>query len=419
MKKLNIWLIKEGEALPIGEDARLMRTGSLAKYLAEQGHEVIWWSSTFIHGEKKYIYHEYTEIDLSENERLILLHSPIAYKKNISARRILYHKLLAEIFWKKSKAYKVPDIILCSWPTPQFAQAAIEYGKKNAIPVIIDIRDLWPDVFERIFPKRFEFLGSILLFPLKSSTKKIMAAAAGIIGKEDRALQWGCSYAGRDIRETDRRIFIGGSRLIIDKNRLKESLKWWEIQGVAKENWNICFFSTLSTRSLDLETVIKAVISLKNRYPHIHLIIGGKGDGENYYRSLASEVKNIHFAGWLNQEQMNSLMTISKCGIYCLRNTKEFKDTFTNKAVQYLSGGLPLINSLAGFTEDFIKKNNIGMTYEEGSVNSSAETIERMYLNEEDRKNMAKAASEVFENYFEESVVNLQFEDYLCKMAEH
>lgn len=30
-KSLNVWLIKEGEALPIDEDVRLMRMGSLAK----------------------------------------------------------------------------------------------------------------------------------------------------------------------------------------------------------------------------------------------------------------------------------------------------------------------------------------------------------------------------------------------------
>ena len=43
-KKLNIWLIKEGEALPVDDKPRLMRTGSLAKYLSEQGHIVTWWS---------------------------------------------------------------------------------------------------------------------------------------------------------------------------------------------------------------------------------------------------------------------------------------------------------------------------------------------------------------------------------------
>lgn len=417
MKKLNIWLIKEGEALPIAQNARLMRMGALAKYLAEHGHKVTWWTSTFIHGQKEYIYYGCKEIDVSENERLILLHSPIAYKKNISARRILYHKLLAVNFLRISPNCKKPDIILCAWPTPQFAKAALKYGKRRKIPVVIDIRDLWPDIFERVFPEKFRFLGKIMLCPLKYSTGKIMSAAAGIVGKEDRSLQWGCDYAGRRERETDKRIFIGGSYPVIDRKELDESLIWWRGQNVLKENWNICFFSTLSEKSLDLETVIRAVNVLREKYPLIHLIIGGKGDGENYYRSLAADMPNIHFAGWLNQEQMNSLMAISKCGVYCLRNTEDFKDTFTNKAVQYLSGGLPLINSLTGFARGFIETNHIGMNYEEGNIRNCAEVIETMYRDEKSRKLMSEMALDVFGNYFEENVVNSQFENYLCMMV--
>ncbi len=418
-KSLNVWLIKEGEALPIDEDVRLMRMGSLAKHLAEHGHKVTWWTSTFIHGEKKYICHNYKEIDMNKNERLVLLHSPIAYRKNISAKRIIYHKLLAFEFLKKSKVYKKPDIILCAWPTPQFAGAAVKYGKKHGVPVIVDIRDLWPDIFERIFPKDFKLLSKAVLFPLKNTTRKIMSAATGIVGKEDKSLQWGCNYADRAVTDTDKRIFIGGNRPIMSKDKLDESLKWWGTLGIVKDNWNICFFSTLSTKSLDLETVIRAVHILSEKYPKINLIIGGKGDGENYYRVLAADMPNIHFVGWLNQEQMNSLMVISKCGVYCLKNTEDFKDTFTNKAVQYLSGGLPLVNSLSGFSKGFIESNKIGMNYKEGSENSCAQVIETMYLDEMYRKKMAEAAIDVFESYFEESVVNSQFEDYLCMMAEN
>lgn len=418
MAKLKIWLIKEGEALPIAENGRLMRMGALAKYLAEHGHRVTWWTSTFVHGEKEYICHKYREINVSKDERLILLHSPIAYKKNISVRRILYHKLLAVHFLKRSKDHERPDIILCAWPTPQFAKAALKYGKKMDVPVIIDIRDLWPDIFERIFPERFRFLSKIVLFPLKCSTGKIMASAAGIVGKEDRSLQWGCDYAGRAVKKTDKRIFIGGSRPVMGESILNENLKRWESLHVREENWNICFFSTLSTKSLDLETVIRAVILLGQKYSRIHLIIGGKGDGESYYRSLVKDASNIHFAGWLDQEQMNSLMAISECGIYCLKNTEDFKDTFTNKAVQYLSGGLPLINSLTGFARGFIELNHIGMNYDEGNVYSCAKAIETLYLDEGLRKAMSKTALDVFESYFEENVVNSQFENYLCMMAE-
>ena len=77
-------MIKEGETLPVNSDARLMRTGALAEYLARQGHKVTWWSSSFVHQGKKYVTKRNELKIISENERLVLLHSPISYQKNIS-----------------------------------------------------------------------------------------------------------------------------------------------------------------------------------------------------------------------------------------------------------------------------------------------------------------------------------------------
>ena len=414
--KLKIWLIKEGEDLPLVDNPRLMRMGSLAKYLSEKGHSVVWWSSSFIHGSKKYYVDHYSKYKLNANETLVLLHSDICYKKNISLSRIIYHRRLANEFTIHSTEFETPDIILCAWPTPQFAEAAVNYGEEYGVPVVLDIRDFWPDIYIRAFPRFFRPLAQIALGPMKHSSSNTIKRATGIVGKEQAALEWGCRYAGRPPGKNDEYIFIGNEQVNISDEVLEKELAWWKTKGVDDSTWNICFFSTLSLKSIDLETAIKAVLSLADVCPDIRLIIGGKGDGEAYLKEIAGDSLNIVFGGWLNKDQTNSVMKISKCGLYCLKNTEDFKDTFTNKAIQYLSAGLPIINSLTGFAKQFLIENEIGITYVENDITDCKEKLLYLYNNETQRKEMAERAENTFDNIFDASVINQQFEDYFLKV---
>lgn len=415
---MKVWLIKEGETLPLNESVRLERTGSLGSYLSAQGHSVVWWASSFNHRTKKYYFHEHTEVDISRNEKVILLHSKKAYQKNVSIARIKYHCALAREFSIYSEKNEKPDIILCSWPTPQFAKAAIRYGKKHHVPVLLDIRDLWPDIYVRAFPKAMEPMAKIMLLPLKIAMGNTIKKASGIVGKEPHALNWGCAYANRKKGPNDACIFIGNERFSISEIDYANYSLWWERLGVNEQTWNICFFSTLSLTSIDLDTAIMAVLKLSETFPQIRLVIGGTGDAEAELKRIANNSPNVVFAGWLNKEQMNSLMKLSKAGLYSMRNTEDFTDSITNKAIQYMSAGLPLINSLTGLTRTLIEEHQIGLTYVEGDVNNCIEIIRSMIEFEEKRQQMGQHSLKVFEEMFESTKINRLFESHLKFVAD-
>lgn len=414
---MRIWLIKEGETLPLNESVRLERTGSLAHYLSEKGYEVTWWGSTFDHRNKKYRFEQCTETNIDKNETLILLHSNVSYKKNISLSRIKYHKILAKEFEKYSQGKEKPDIIVCSWPTPQFAEAAVRYGKRNHVPVLLDIRDLWPDIYVRAFPQKLEPLANMVLIPIKWGMAHTLKRADGIIGKEPHALKWGCDYAGRTPGGNDTFIFIGNEKFAISDSDYLRSKAWWAQLGVTENTWNICFFSTLSYSSIDLETAIKAVMKLSVIHPEIRLIIGGTGDAEEKLKAVAQGSANVVFAGWLNKEQMDSIMRMSKIGLYSMRNTADFKDSITNKAIQYMSAGLPILNSLIGLAKSIIEEHCIGLTYEEGNVEDCAVKILKFYEEDEERRNMGIRAKSVFNETFESTMINHLFEEHLNKVV--
>lgn len=415
-RKLKVWIIRASEALPIDKSGKLMRAGLLADYLAKQGHDVTWWTTTFIHGEKRYRFDEQKVIDVNEHEKLVLLHSPYAYQKNISLARIRYYRRLAKEFQRNCERFDIPDIIVSAYPTVEFAEVAEQYGKKHQVPVILDVRDLWPDIFAWAFPDSMKWLSKIALFPLKCQTSRVFREATGITGVVPQSLQWGLNYAHRKKQKWDRCIYIACQRKALTEEVLQENLDYWSEFGITCGTWNICFIGTLSSKSLDLTTVIKAASSLMKKHPDMRLVICGAGDAEIDLKKLAGDNSNIVFPGWLGEDRMRSLMKISKCGMYCYKN-HDFRDAFGNKIIQYMSEGLPVVSSLEGFSCHYIQKYAMGTLYSEGDAESCARSIEKLYLDEDGRKDMAQNSLKCFEKDFDTEVVNRQFEMYLKDMV--
>lgn len=406
---MKIWLIKIAEPDPI-EGTQLGRTGELAEYLSRNGHDVTWWKSTFHHGTKTLKYSKDTIKKYGDNEKVISLHSPVIYKKNISLKRILFYFILSIKFSKMAAKNEKPDIILSSWPSIFITYAAVKYGKKNKIPVVIDVRDYWPDIFEKSMPKP---LAKILMKPLKYETGKIFKSASGITAVQNTALKWGCRYAARVPSNYDRAFFIGIRRFELTGDKREELLEWWKNKGVTANTWNICFWGSLKHSGLDLSTVIKAVVRLEKKYPSIRLIIGGEGDSREYLEKIAGNSSAIIFAGYCNGYQMSTAMSISKVGVYSLINSEDFIDTVSNKAIQYMSGSLPVLNSLTGYMNKLLSEENAGLSYKEGDVKDCISKIEYFYTHENERALMANNASKLYTEMFFPDKINKEFETYL------
>src|SRR5439155_9149672 len=149
---MRVWLITVGEPLPVdGTGDRPYRTGLLARFLIEAGHEVLWWSSTLDHIRKRLRAPESVSLDVEDKLRLVLLHG-MPYRRNVSISRLINHIGIAREFERLAPAQPRPDIIVCSLPTLELSDAATRFGGEHGIPVVLDVRDLWPDIFVDVLP---------------------------------------------------------------------------------------------------------------------------------------------------------------------------------------------------------------------------------------------------------------------------
>jgi len=81
----------------------------------------------------------------------------------------------------------------------ELSLAATRYGKEKNVPVVIDVRDLWPDIFVDLFPIGIRWLAKAVLFVFFKNTRKMFREYTSIRGISDGYLQWALSYAGRNL----------------------------------------------------------------------------------------------------------------------------------------------------------------------------------------------------------------------------
>ena len=163
---MRLWLITFGEPIPEVDAAgdRQLRTGIVARMAAARGHQVTWWTSTFDHARKRQRVDRDTDLSLGPGLCIRMLHAP-GYQRNVSVSRLWNHRAISRAFRRLAPGGLPPDVIVCSMPTLEVSVAAVEYGRERGVPVVLDVRDMWPDIFLDLVPRWARSPGRLLLAP--------------------------------------------------------------------------------------------------------------------------------------------------------------------------------------------------------------------------------------------------------------
>lgn len=402
---MNVWVIQDGEPIPgIDKGAREWRSGILCKTLVASGHEVFWWASTFDHANKRFRFTGPRSLLLDTGLRLRLLHGP-GYLRNKSPLRFRHQRVLARHFFFEADRITRPDVIYVSLPTLEFVQKSIAYGQKNAVPVIVDVRDLWPDLYLTMVPISFRPFFRVLLRHEYSKAKKSLKLASGIVAVSEIYLRWAIGLAQRPQNSCDAVFPLGYKSPDIVKNEVKarkDSLM--KGLGIKPEKCNVCFVGSFGA-SYDLETVVEAAKILHKHADgeKIQIILAGAGDQEAALRRRADGLPNIVFTGWLDQVSISTVLAYSSAGLVAYKENA--LQSLPNKPFEYMAAGLPILSSLHGELEDLIKDEAIGLQYQAGDVGSLA--IQLVWLSEhpEERKEMGKRSRKLFEERYDADLI--------------
>ena len=412
--KMRIWLINDGENLPVdGKNPRLQRMGMLAYRLGGMGVNVTWWQSTFNHYKKEYRSDKDTDVELTPQLELKMIHSSIGYKKNVSLRRLVHQWHMAKKFYKKANQEPVPDLILCCMPTLEFLRYAVKYAKKKNVPYIVDVRDLNPDVFLSPFHGIMRVIVSIGIKPMQWSLTKGLRGAKGIAATSEPYLDWALKYAGRGHSNNDRVFYVAYPDCELPSG-LSENSRWKKYEN--HKGLICCFFGQFG-KLVDYETIIKAAQICQDEKLDVRFLICGNGELLEHYQNLVKEKRltNVDIPGWVNQTDIREIGYISDLGLMAYYPNEAFNMQMPNKFSEYLALGLGIALQPTGVMKKKIEDNSCGFHYE----NENELVLQLKFLLEHpaELKTIRGNSRKLFEESFSSFVVNKDYAEYLISNA--
>ena len=409
---MRIWLFKISEPLPVDASINRGRTAMLGAELASRGHDVLWWISSFDHQRKRMVLPDDAELQLAPHLTARALRG-IPYRKNLSVRRYVDHQLIAWKFRSRARALPRPDAIVASMPDHLLTFEAVMLARRLGVPILVDIRDPWPDVFLDHWPPPARPVLKAMLARDYWILRKTLTCADGITSMVSDWLDWGLAKVGRAPTWKDKVFFIGGPRQLVDPpipDRIRPLVE--RVQG----SFVVTFVGTFN-RNYQPKVVVEAVEHLRARgtsLGRIDFILAGDGEFFDSVRELAQGLDNVHFPGWVNRDEIEAIQSVSSVGVVpALLPTP----AFPNKAFGYLSAGLPVLSSNDGDMRRLLLSYDAGFHFERGDSRKLADQIELLAGQPDVCRRMAHNARRLFGELLDAERIYSSFADHVEAVA--
>ncbi|MEX0704415.1 MAG: glycosyltransferase family 4 protein [Planctomycetales bacterium] len=396
---MNVWLIHLGELLPIDGPYRIHRYGVLSRLLAERGHRAVQWAPTFSHHLKRQRADRDCTVPVESKWSLELLHGP-GYRRHVSLRRMRFHGEMARAFARRAPRLEPPDAILCSLPAPEMCVAALDYAEPRGIPVIADVRDVWPDMLVDVFPRALRPVARLLFRGWDRRNETIFRRADAIYGTSQGFLDWGLRYAGRGQRPADRVFPLAYPQSPLSPAERAAAERRWDERGVRDDGtFRVCFLGTFG-RLTDPESAVRAARLLKKKSSaDIRFVLCGDGGSLARCRKAAAGLDHVLLPGWV--DAADATVLLERCRLGVLPYRPGMKTTFPNKLMDYFREGLPVVASRSGELAEFLESHRCAALYAPGDAAGLADAILKFHDSPDLLRERSQAVRAVYAERFE------------------
>lgn len=309
------------------------RADMLRRYFEKQGYQVTMYTSDFDHLEKKYIE------DKEEGTQYIHVCS---YYRNFSPARIRSHMSFAKQAEKELSGKKF-DLIWVMLPPNSLTKRMGEYRKAHPeTKLVSDCQDMWPETLP------FAFVPNI--FPIR-------------IWKNlrDRYLE------KSDFLVTECSLF---QKLLLQKHpdlssetvyfRYCERLECEAEMPISlpENKISLCYLGAVN-HIIDIPAIERMIRSLLVFRPVCVHIIGDGESRKKLVKRLQKAGAEVIFHGKIyEKEKKAQIFAMCHYGINMMK--KSVCVGLTMKSMDYWENGLPVLNTIAGDTWDFVKNERVG-----------------------------------------------------------
>jgi len=375
---------------------------------------VHWFSSTFLHVPKRI----YSRIDVEHRiaERLTL-HMLYAgeYRRNLSIERYRFHRRYARRVLAYCRAMPPPDVIVCAFPLIDVAASMGKYARAPGSPVIVDVRDLWPDTIVEVFLWWLRPLVRLGISGDFRRTAYTFREATVLTAMSGGVLRWALAHAGRAIRPMDRVFPIGFPHQsgVDDQPGATDGVASWL---KALESRRLFTYVGTFGHTYNLQAVVDAARQLAEAGEQdAHFVLAGDGPLFRSVSAAAAGLPNVTVPGLLKQADVRALLARSFAGLLPWAGVA---DAMPNKFFEYISKALPVLSSAHGELNHLLLRERIGVPVSLDDPSELAGQVRALCLNPSRQQGMADRALTVFAARFREDLVYGDFAKFVTELGQ-
>lgn len=356
---MNIWIVNH-YAIPPSMGG-LVRHYYFSKYLQKKGHTVKIFTSSKIHNtdinmiKDRSLYRE----EMEDGVEYTFVRSR-DYKGNGMDRVVNMMDLpfktwkAMKLFYKKQK----PDVIYTSSPDLFVAFFALRFGRKHKIPVVVEVRDLWPESiveYNKISRKNPVIQ---ILYQLE---KWIYKKADQLIFTMEGGKEYICDKGWDKVVDLKKVNHVNNG---VDLEEFEENYKKYQIED--PDLMNDSTFKVIYVGSIrqvnNLGTLVDAARYLKDDKSIQILIYGDGTEKKKLEEECNANNLNVKFKGRVEKKYIPFILSHSDLNVINVRAAALNKYGCSwNKLFEYMASSKPILCNLP-VKYDLIKKYHLGIT---------------------------------------------------------
>ena len=365
---MTIWLLNPYGPIP-GEGWREYRYTMIGEALAANGHTVVWWTANFSHHFKRFRSPSWQDRQVSPGFTIRLVPTR-SYVKNIGLGRIAFEMLYLWRLWRATRNGPRPDLIVTVNPPQTTSFLAVHLARLMKARVVVDVFDLWPELFLLAIPRPLRFMGKLLFTPWYLLRWYSIRHADGVVAVCEDYMNVAKKALG-GLQTPVSVVYIGVDVGAIHDARLPDAAAEAFRRSAGKQPgrlWAI-YPGTLGN-NYDIPTLLATALLLQKRDIPVTIVIAGDGP----LRGLVEEFiqtkcpTHLHYAGKLEPETLTRYYQASDIGLspYVGESTV----AMPTKIYDFLAAGLPIINSLRSEVAGLLRRDGSGLAYAPGDPES-------------------------------------------------
>lgn len=392
---MNIWMVNQFASIP--NIPGKQRDYQFAKAFASRGHDVTLWRSSFSHwnrtemitDKRRYI------TDSEGNMNIIHVKTRPPYYKNDYRRFLNMVSFARALSFASNSVKRNPDVILATYPSPFAAFAACRIAARYRAKFILEIGDLWPQVWieRKAFGRYHPFIMILIAIEkyLHRRTHCFVSSLPYINeylnekGVGSYSFSWipnGINLDEMSISEENVYGFAGVNEII---QSLKELRK--------KGNMNVIYVGGIGVGNR-VDYIIQAAKMLRERdCRNIMFHIIGDGHSREAIVKFVAEnsLTSVHIWPPVVRKAVPVLLKHADVGIQCLQNNPIYRyGVNLSKLYDYMAAGLPVVFS-AKVRNNLVNEYGAGISVPPGDIESIATALQTFSaMTPADRSDMGK-----------------------------